>query len=158
MPAARQPAARSRPQPESAPAPAGEVVADAWTELAERLPISGMARQLALHSALVEQNDQGFALLLEASFGHVLNERWVKVLEQGVSEAVGSKQRIRIELADAGRALNTPARLEKQRAAQRQREAEAVIADDPLVCALIEAFDARILPEHTRPNQGKDER
>lgn len=143
-------AAAAAPVPADAPNPgaSGPAVPDLdWPALAAALPLSGLARELALRSELVAREGDHFTLrvpvkaLLEAG-----NEARVRA---ALSEHFGRPVRITAQVgATTG---ETGAGRNEQARAALQRQAEEAIYADPFVRELIENFGASIDPRSIRP-------
>jgi DNA polymerase-3 subunit gamma/tau len=68
-------------------------------------------------------------------------------LEQALSD-IGHAVRLTLEV---GRVMDSPAKRSAALAAQRQREAEAIILHDPFVQKIMRQFDAKIVPGSLKP-------
>ncbi len=58
---------------------------------------------------------------------------------------------VRVELSVARPETETPARREARQRADRQREAEQAMTEDPMVQTLQDTFDARLVPNSIKP-------
>lgn len=162
VPAPALPVPAVTPQPAAAaPGPAipevqPTALGDRWAELVSALvganAIAALARELAMQAELT---------LVEPAEGGA--ERWCLRVEREtlraptLADKLQSALRahtglnIRIEVT-AGTPGDSPARRDAEAAALRQREAEAIIHDDPLVQAMLAQFStARIVPGSIRP-------
>ncbi len=154
LPPGEGPGVRSNTVEAESPLPAEEgpgVRANAreldWPALAARLKLSGLARELALHSELLQRDGDHFMLrvpvkaLLEAG-----NEAKVRA---ALAEHFGRPVRLTMQVgAVSGETASS--RAEVARAGE-QRQAEDAIYADPFVRELIENFGATVDPRSIRP-------
>jgi len=160
------PVSISAPTLAIAPAPSVAVpkvqrtaLGDRWAELVSALvaanAIVALARELALQAELT--------LVEPAASAESGAERWCLRVERETLRAPTLAEKLQTALrahtglnlkieVTAGTPGDSPARREAEAAAQRQREAEAIIHDDPLVQAMLAQFStARIVPGSIRP-------
>lgn len=126
---------------------ASDSSASEWGNLVQQLGLTGIARQVALHCALVERQDRHFRLLLEPGHGQMFNKNIEERLKTALEQHLGSPVDLRVQIGD-GASLATPARQQAERQAERQRAAADRIAQDPHIRDLRERFDARIASIH----------
>jgi DNA polymerase-3 subunit gamma/tau len=131
--------------------PLGDRWADVVAALLATNAVTALARELAMQAELV---------LVEPGEG---GERWRLVVERETLRAPTLAEKLQAALrAQTGLALqlevvagtpgDSPARRDAEAAAQRQREAEAIIHADPLVQSMLAQFaTARIVPGSIRP-------
>ncbi|MEG3061373.1 MAG: DNA polymerase III subunit gamma/tau [Comamonas sp.] len=171
-PVARAPVQRLAPvehSPESEPAPepivvarpawtpsepSGEPVAttpegDRWYAAVQQLiaseAITALVRELALQSQLM----------------HCEGDHWTLCVQRQSLNQATARERLRAALAEAGLAQqlsveigavsDTPARRNAAAAQQRQRVAEEIVMNDPLVQTLMREHGARIVPGSIKP-------
>ena len=135
------PAARTPPAPPPV-APVPDSSASEWGSLVQQLNLTGIARQVALHCALVERQDRRFRLLLEPGHAQLFNKTIEERLKSALEQHLGSPVDLRVQVGDA--TLVTPASQQAERQAERQLAAADRIAEDPHIRDLQERFDARI--------------
>ena len=122
---------------------------DFWHALVQQMVaaerITALVRELALQSQLVGRDTQQWLLRTERESLHnpIARER----LEQALSDT-GHAVRLTLEV---GRVMDSPAKRAAALAAQRQREAEAIILHDPFVQKIMRQFDAKIVPGSLKP-------
>jgi DNA polymerase-3 subunit gamma/tau len=122
---------------------------DFWHALVQQMVaaerITALVRELALQSQLVGRDTQQWLLRTERESLHnpIARER----LEQALADT-GHAVRLTLEV---GRVMDSPAKRAAALAAQRQREAEAIILHDPFVQKIMRQFDAKIVPGSLKP-------
>jgi DNA polymerase-3 subunit gamma/tau len=134
------------------PSPLGDRWAGIVAMLEQRQLIAAMVRELAMQSELIEQHDGAapvwrLRVERESLRATPLRDKLQAALAEGLGIAP-----LHLEL-EAGAVQDTPARrmaAEKQR---RQREAEQIIQNDPLVQEMLAQFKtARIVPGSIKPH------
>jgi DNA polymerase-3 subunit gamma/tau len=143
---AANPAVRTPPAPPLV-APVSDSSASEWGNLVQELGLTGIARQVALHCALVERKDQHFRLMLEPGHAQMFSKNIEERLKIALEQHLGSPVDLRVQIGDAA-ALATPARQQAERRAERQQAAADHIAQDPHIRDLQQRFDARIAAIH----------
>jgi DNA polymerase-3 subunit gamma/tau len=122
---------------------------DFWHALVQQMVaaerITALVRELALQSQLVGRDTHEWLLRIERET--LQNPTARERLEQALSES-GHAVRLTLEV---GRVMDSPAKRAAALAAQRQREAEAVILNDPFVQKMMRQFDAKIVPGSLKP-------
>jgi len=136
------PVARTSPAPPLA-APTPDPSASEWDRLVQQLGLTGIARQVALHCALVERQDHHFRLMLEPGHAQMFNKNVEERLKTALEQHLGSPVGLRVQIGDAA-TLVTPARQQAERQAERQQAAADRIAQDPHIRDMEKRFDARI--------------
>jgi DNA polymerase-3 subunit gamma/tau len=162
--AAIAPAAQAQGVAEPRPAPATEAPAevgpltaptpldgaDAWATLVAKLPLTGMTRQLAEHTALVSHEGERVELAMDSGFESLYNPKWEEGLQQALEMYYGHTIRLHIS-SDAVQGA-TPQQLREGQQAARQQEAEQAIGSDPALQTILEHFDGEVEPGSVRPN------
>ena len=155
-PAASRPQAAVPPAPTPAAAPASVPAANVaasvdedWHALVARLPLTGMARQLAQHCELSERSESAIRLRLAPVHRHLLGKPQQDKLQAELQVCHGHPLRLEIDVADV--ASETPA--ERSRNAQRERQERAIasIEQDPFVRDVVDLFDASIDESTIKP-------
>lgn len=149
---AARPAARDTPAPATALATLTRE-GDRWAALVAQLVAAGavtaMVRELALQSECVAIGAQETELTLRVERETLRNPAHAERLQAALAAALNHPVRLDIE---AGPVADTPARREAAAREQRQREAEALIRNDPLVLDVMAQFKtARIVPGSIKP-------
>ncbi|MDP1982603.1 MAG: DNA polymerase III subunit gamma/tau [Sulfuritalea sp.] len=134
------------------PSPASAVTATAdedWHALVVRLPLTGMAKQLAQHCELSELGESAIRLRLPPAHKHLLGKPQQDKLQAELQVCYGRPLRLEIDVAEP--ASETPA--ERSRNAQRERQERAIasIEQDPFVRDVVDLFDASIDESTIKP-------
>jgi len=119
-----------------------------WERDFRTLGIVGMPGELASHGAL-EIQGQSALLVVDEGHARLLNARHEGKILAALKKRFGDAIELRIETGNPG--PHTPAAWEEARRQQRQQAAEEAIHKDPLVHAIVERFDARVVEESIRP-------
>ena len=129
--------------------PAARDDGDFWHVLVGRLieneAITALARELALQSQLVARDGDDWLLRIERES---LNQSGTRERLLQALKAAGYPARLVIEV---GRVTDSPARRNARAAAEKLREAEALIQTDPFVQAMMRDFGAKIVPGSIKP-------
>ncbi len=128
-------------------APIGSL--DDWPALAAALPLAGMTRQFALHCALAGHDGERVSLVLDQAHVHLHNPKWEQSLKTALEQYLGRSLRLEVQVGTPPAA--TPEKVRRQQAADRQRDAEQAIADDPRLNGLLERLDGQVQPGSVRP-------
>lgn len=153
-PSAHRPAGAAEPcevrEPEAGPAgnPAPALISD-WAATVPRLGLNGFTLQLANHCVLDRVEGQSIRLLLDPAQSSALSERLKERIHDALSRYLGQPVRLDIVVGAAG--TETPARQQQRARSERQHAAEAHIQADPNVQALMDTFDASLVPGSIRP-------
>ncbi|WP_179404670.1 DNA polymerase III subunit gamma/tau [Burkholderia guangdongensis] len=117
-----------------------------WPALAARLPLKGVAYQLAFNSELTAVD--ATALKLAVPVPQYADAAQVAKLKAALADALGKAVDVTVEVGPARR---TAAALAAAERAARQRDAEQEIHADPFVQQLVREFGARIVDGSVRP-------
>ncbi len=122
----------------------------AWPELAASLPLSGLAREMALRSELISREGDHFRLRVPVKA--LADGGNVERVRKALSDHLGRVARVTAETG-ATNGSTAQARSDQARAAALQ-EARASIERDPVVRELRERFGATVDPSSIRPGSG----
>ncbi len=141
------PAAVIAPRPASAPPVAipAQPVSE-WSALIERLGLTGIAKQVALHCALLEREGNHFRLMLEPSHAQMLSDSVKERLQTALEQQLESPVTLQFQTGKVTAA--TPARQQAEQKAERQQIAADHIVRDPHVQAMQDTFGAQIVAIH----------
>jgi DNA polymerase-3 subunit gamma/tau len=159
------PAAGKPPVSDAAPARAGEsdiepgsdgvrqtaVAADPsrWDEFVAGLKLGGIASQLANNCVFESWDGKILSLRLDPSRRQLRSEQVEARLQEGAARALG--RAVKLKITEAVPEAETPAMRQSREQSERQRQAEAAMADDPLVREMEEHFAARLVSDSIRP-------
>ena len=122
---------------------------DVWHALVQSLvdseQIQALTRELALQSQLVARDSDTWLLRIERESLNSTNSR--ERLQRALAQA-GHEVSLQVEI---GRVTDSPSKRLAALAAQRQREAESIILDDPYVQQLMQDYGATIVPGSIKP-------
>lgn len=152
-----------RPTPAAAPAPRARPAADEgdelsptalgerWMAVVQQLKVVALVRELAMQSELVAAEEADAPLWrLRVERESLRNPALCEKLQVALRELVHPALRLEVE---AGKAQDSPALREAHERDRRQRQAERIIHDDPLVQQLLQRYPtARIVPGSIKPN------
>ncbi|AGS39227.1 MAG: DNA polymerase-3 subunit gamma/tau [Cycloclasticus pugetii] len=119
-----------------------------WHELVPTLGLDPMTLQLANNATLVKLDEHVCELMLMD--GHVsLNKKSELNLEQALSDYYGRK--LQLQLTEGAKDIVTPNSIANDKVAERQRQAEQEVRNNPAVKKIIELFDATIIEGSIKP-------
>lgn len=148
------PTASSKSVKKPVPVPKKPVVGQAgddWPSLVEQLALKGMARMLAQHSEAQVLTPDHIELCVPEIHKHLLEKTYQEKIQEAVNLHFGQKVKLKIALGSV--TGMTPADLQQQKVEEKQSEAVAAIETDPVVQALVENFDAKIIVSSIKPNE-----
>jgi DNA polymerase-3 subunit gamma/tau len=136
--------------PTPARAPSSDVVLpEPWAAFSAKLPLTGMAMQLARQSECVAV--KGRAILLRVSNKALSEGVHAERLRVVLKEFFGQDVQVAFEI---GVVQGTSAHaLDQAEQQSRQQDAEASVQIDPFVQALVKDFGAQVVPGSVRPGQ-----
>lgn len=132
------------------PAPASMTLAQLdslrWPALTASLTLRGVTKQLAMQSELVQI--EGNRLTLRVPLAPLAERGYVDKLSEALSQYFAQPLNISMEI---GAVARTAAAVDKTQRARRQQEAEQAIEQDAFAQALMQTFEATIVPGSIRP-------
>ncbi|HSX72308.1 MAG TPA: DNA polymerase III subunit gamma/tau [Pseudomonas sp.] len=135
-------------EPLPAAQPATGLAAE-WLDLFPRLGLSGMTGSIGANCTLVEASGDDWLLHLDPAHSALFNATQQRRLNEALNQHLGRNLKLRIELLRPEQ--ETPAQAAARRRAERQRQAEQSIHDDPLVQQMIQQFGAAIRADSIEP-------
>ena len=136
------------------PAHGGAGLTEDWVQLAIGLPLSGVARALALNAELSRRDGTDWCLRVDPSHSTLVGAAHQERIQEALCETTGSAIKLSVELGALS--AETAAMYLARRERERHLEAVAALEADPAVQALVERFDARLVPESVQPVDGGD--
>lgn len=149
-----EPGARLQPLPASAtgaaaarytPTPEGDVWHATVQQLVAAEAVTALVRELALQSQLVAREADHWMIRVERES---LNQPTARERLRAALEAAGHARQLTVEV---GTVIDSPARRNAAAAAERQRVAEEIVMNDPLVQTLMREHGAKIVPGSIKP-------
>ncbi|MDP1954759.1 MAG: DNA polymerase III subunit gamma/tau [Polaromonas sp.] len=141
----RSAAAASGPRSDFTPTEEGEFWYATVRQLVKTEAVAAMVRELAVQSQLVARDTGHWMLRVEReSLNHAGNREKL----QNALRAAGHDVSLSVEV---GTIIDCPARRNAAAAKERQRAAEEVILNDPLVQSMMRDFGAKIVPGSIKP-------
>ena len=121
-----------------------------WPVLVKQLSLRGVARQLAMQSELLshEDNGQAVSIRIRVPLDTLLSAGSKEKLMTALSEHLGKDVHLDTEI---GATTITAHAADVAEEAQRQRQAEQTLQEDPFVQTLMREFGATIVPGSVRP-------
>ncbi len=129
------------------PSSAGPIDPVQWSRVIGDLDLSGAARQLATHCALVEHRGNTLQFAVDAKVPRTPPQ--VEKLAQALSRYLGSH--VKLEFVDGAAPVESPARTGERRSAEALDAARRSLDEDPMVRELKSRFGATLHPESVRP-------
>jgi DNA polymerase III subunit gamma/tau len=122
---------------------------DTWAETVERLPVTGLAREVLNHTALEALNERAIVLVLDEACAKLLSKEREAAIKQALEAHYGRALQLTVRVGTAP--VPTPAQQRTRERSEAQQAAAAAIDSDPNVRALREQFNARVNPDSIRP-------
>ncbi|MDP2745803.1 DNA polymerase III subunit gamma/tau [Pseudomonas sp.] len=137
-------------EPEVLPAaqPATGLAAD-WLELFPKLGLSGMTGSIGANCTLISIEGDNWLLHLDPAHSALFNPTQQRRLNDALNQFHGRELKVLIELCKPEQ--ETPAQAAASKRANRQREAEASIHQDPIIQQMIQQFAAVIRADSIEP-------
>ncbi|EKT4521172.1 DNA polymerase III subunit gamma/tau [Pseudomonas putida] len=143
-----EPAKAPEPLPAAKPATG---LALQWLELFPQLPVSGMTGNIAANCTLIAAEGDDWLLHLDPAQGALFNSTQQRRLNEALNQHLGRTLRLKIELIRPEQ--ETPAQAAARKRAERQRDAEVSIEQDPLIQQMIRQFGATVRQDTIEPVQ-----
>ncbi|MDQ2994833.1 MAG: DNA polymerase III subunit gamma/tau [Pseudomonadota bacterium] len=142
------PAPAPAPSPAAAPKP---MTASNWEALLPHLKLSGAAYAVAQHCTLISADEQRIVLHVAPGQAPMLNTNMKARFQTSLSEYYGKPLQVEFELGKSTQ--STPAENKAAFQQVRQQQAETAIATDDNVQALLDTFNATIVPDSVEPTE-----
>jgi len=128
--------------------PATGLAAD-WLELFPKLGLSGMTGSIGANCTLISVEGDNWLLHLDPAHSALFNPTQQRRLNEALNQFYGRELKVLIELCKPEQ--ETPAQAAASKRANRQREAEASIHQDPVIQQMIQQFAAVIRADSIEP-------
>jgi DNA polymerase-3 subunit gamma/tau len=120
-----------------------------WLALIGRLELGGIASQIAHHCDLLSWSDGRLVLSLDPTAEHLRSPSAESRLQGALEKALGTRIRLEIQVARPRR--ETLAQRRERETDERQRDAVATMAEDPVARALRDELGADWIPGSIKP-------
>jgi len=134
-----------------------ELTPETWPSLLKSLRVNGSVRAVAGMLALSRADDKRVEFRVARDDLQLVTDRFKTSLADALNAATGQERRLEFRPVDDGAALTTPARLDDDERARAQADAEAAVAEDPVVRRMRDQFDAEVVPGSVRPADPRSE-
>jgi len=118
---------------------------DTWHLFFEKLPITGITRNLLANCLIEKVDEPHLSLLLDAQQSALLNEEHRLRIAESLRDALGSHWQVSLRIAELSQ--ETPAKRRQRLQDERVQSALRDFHADPNVTNLIERFSAQVIPE-----------
>ena len=120
-----------------------------WRTVLDHIGIRGLARELAVNSQLVAEQDGVLELRVQPQHAQLRIGRAEQTLSEALSEYAGRAIKLRVEVGDTEG--ETPQEALTREANTAHALATAAIREDPTVQAICDMFDATVDPSEVQP-------
>lgn len=142
------PASQAMPTPTHADTPRAGANGTQWADIAARLDLTGLMRELANNMAVEEHGTDTMAFVIDESRAQLLNKEREATLKGALEKYYGRALRIKIRIGQPPE--ETPASEKSRLQDERQQAAAEAINEDPNVRAIRQQFNARVNPASIR--------
>ncbi len=122
-----------------------------WPAFFDELGLVGITQSVALHCELLTVRGRRLEFVLDRNNASLFQARQVTALEMAFNQLLAVPVEVSIEVGAVGE--STPFHLRQLQAAERQREAELALEQDPQLAALLVEFDGTVVDGSVRPRQ-----
>ena len=137
----------SLPKPTVSPKP----TASDWPQLAQQLPVTGAARELARNAELRRAEGGVFDLVVPKAKAYLADRSYRDQLKAALEKHLGSPVNLKVSVGDIAGA--TAAAIEAGDRDARQAEAARAVQADGFVQDLVNLFDGKVVDSTIRDNQ-----
>lgn len=116
-----------------------------WTQILSKLDLTGPTKALASHCTWVTLENECAKLLLEPAQAPMLNSKHQERLAKALSKYFDRPIHVSINVGQAQD--QSPAAVKRETEIKKHFQAKQIIEQDPHIQAIIQAFDAKILPD-----------
>jgi len=145
LPRAAQPAqAAAKPKPAAARD-------TAWVELAQQLPVSGAARELARNAELARREGPLFELVVPKAKAYLAERSYIDKLKAALEQHLGAAVVVKVAVGEVAGA--SAAALEAGAKEARRAEAAQAVQSDGFVQDLVNMFDGKVVDSTIREDR-----
>jgi len=137
--------------PSAAPGAPESLSAASWPRVLRALELNGSVKAVAGMLAVGEADDKRVEFRLGRDDLMLISDRFKASLAKALQDYSGLERKIDFKPVSDDADLLTPARIDNDERARAQADAEAAVAEDPVVKRMQEKFDAEIVPGSVRP-------
>jgi len=147
------PRAAQAAQPAQAPAQAKPAAAkdSGWIELAQQLPVSGAARELARNAELVRREGPLFELAVPKAKAYLAERSYIDKLKAALEQHLGGAVVVKVAVGEVAGA--SAAALEAGAKEARRAEAAQAVKGDGFVQDLVNMFDGKVVDSTIREDR-----
>jgi DNA polymerase III subunit gamma/tau len=120
-----------------------------WIATVQALPLTGMAKLLVEHCCVTSWQAPQLHLSLTENQAPLLTDSAKERLQQALTQQLDQPVNLTITLVN--KTIDSPAHLAQRRQQVAERQATTLIQQDPNVNAIIDQFDATIVPGSVKP-------
>jgi len=142
------PPARPKVEKAQAAKPAAAAGASDWAQLAQQLPVTGAARELARNAELQRRDNGVFDFIVPRSKAYLAERNYVDKLKAALDQHLGTPVRVNVSVGEVAGA--TAASLEAGEREARRAEAVRAVQGDGFVQDLVNLFDAKVVDSTIR--------
>ncbi len=123
-----------------------------WNDMVRSMQLGGLLQVLAENCVLQSRRGEEICLGLPRQYASLNSKERQGQLQQALEKYHGHPVKLRIVFAEQGadHQADSPAAIRERQKQNRQQQAVVEIENDPVVRALRDIFDARVLPESIR--------
>ena len=145
--------AKATPPPASRalPKPRADAAAADWAQLAQQLPVTGAARELARNAELQNRSGDAFDLVVPKAKAYLAERSYQDKLKAALEQHVGRPVTVKVAVGDVSGA-SAAAREAVERDA-RQADAARAVHSDGFVKDLVNLFDGKIVDSTIRQTE-----
>jgi DNA polymerase III subunit gamma/tau len=131
---------------------AAPAAASDWPELAQQLPVTGAARELARNSELKSRQNGEFNLVVPKAKAYLADRNYTDKLKAALEKHLGGAVTVRVSVGETAGA--SAAAIEAGDRSLRQAEAARAMQSDGFVQDLVNLFDGKVVDSNAR-SEGK---
>ena len=122
-----------------------------WHQLVEQINLTGMAKQLASHSAFDSFDGSTLTLLVENQYANLASDSLKDKIQEAVSKALNKP--VRLKLNTGQPVVTTPAQKTQQVQAESMQSAQQSIQEDEVANFIQANFSATMAPDSVKPKE-----